>query len=338
MPAARDPRMDRPVSREVGPPDVVLWVPAAPDEVRPVDPRSLARSGGWVISLLMAVVAVQGAALALTVPAWSAFDGLVAENLALRGEVQRMDARVDEAAMVMAKLAQYHERLKSLVRPRGSSGGPGPGDGVPIPEDLLANAGLEDDEGGPLIAAADTPAEGPIDPLAWTPAESWAADVSERLDELLDRYRHGEADIDILLGELESLSSVQSALPQRWPADGRTTSGFGWRSDPIHRTTRFHAGLDIANDRGTPIFAVAPGVVIVAETQSGYGRVIDIDHGFGITTRYAHCTTLRVAVGERVEAGDFIATMGSTGKSTGPHLHFELRIDEAPHDPIKYLR
>ncbi len=82
---------------------------------------------------------------------------------------------------------------------------------------------------------------------------------------------------------------------------------------------------------------MAPGRVVRAETSSSYGRVIDIDHGYGIVTRYAHCTTLRVKEGDWVERGDFISTMGSTGKSTGPHLHFELRIDDSPHDPLKYL-
>jgi murein DD-endopeptidase MepM/ murein hydrolase activator NlpD len=179
--------------------------------------------------------------------------------------------------------------------------------------------------------------EGPIDPSRLSPAGAWAVELSHRMAEQLEKYHSGIPDLEQLIVELDSVSSVRDALPGIWPTQGDITSGFGWRTDPVHGSVRFHAGLDIANDRGTPIYAVAPGRVTRAATSTSYGRVIDIDHGLGISTRYAHCTTLRVKEGDIVERGDFISTMGSTGKSTGPHLHFELRVDDSAHDPLKYL-
>ena len=98
-----------------------------------------------------------------------------------------------------------------------------------------------------------------------------------------------------------------------------------------------HAGIDIAAPRGTPIYAVSPGVVDAARYNSGYGRIVVLDHGFGIKTRYAHNSSLLVSKGDLVEAGQLIATVGSTGQSTGPHLHFELLIDGKAVDPLDYL-
>ena len=123
-----------------------------------------------------------------------------------------------------------------------------------------------------------------------------------------------------------------SALSFAWPATGRISSNYGLRWG------RTHHGIDLAVPIGTTVRAAAAGKVIFSGTQSGYGRLVIIDHGNGITTRYGHNSKLLVSVGQWVEAGERIALSGNTGNSTGPHLHFEIRINGSSVDPLKYLK
>jgi murein DD-endopeptidase MepM/ murein hydrolase activator NlpD len=116
-----------------------------------------------------------------------------------------------------------------------------------------------------------------------------------------------------------------------WPARGSVTSSFG------HRWGRLHAGIDIGAPTGAPIYAARGGVVSYAGQMGGYGNILVIDHGDGMTTRYAHQSALGASVGQTVRVGDRIGAVGSTGNSTGPHLHFEVRINDAPQNPISYL-
>lgn len=121
------------------------------------------------------------------------------------------------------------------------------------------------------------------------------------------------------------------------PAEGRITSAFGLRRDPFHRGRRFHSGIDIANIRMTKIKAAADGVVTYAARRGGHGRTVIIDHGNGYTTKYSHLRKYFVKKGDVVRAGDSIAGMGSSGRSTGTHLHFEIRRHDKPIDPLAYL-
>ena len=113
-------------------------------------------------------------------------------------------------------------------------------------------------------------------------------------------------------------------------------SGYGYRRDPIYGTGRFHEGLDFAADTGTPVYATADGKVVHAGWKSGYGNLVEIDHGYGYVTRYAHLSKLKVKEGQSVKRGDQIAESGNTGKSTGPHLHYEVRYRDIPQNPINY--
>ncbi len=118
----------------------------------------------------------------------------------------------------------------------------------------------------------------------------------------------------------------------------RLTSGFGVRKDPIDGTQRTHHGIDLGAPTGTPIHASGEGRVVYAGPRGGYGNLVVIDHGNGFKTRYAHCDTVQVEVGQAVKSGDEIAAVGNTGRSTGPHLHFEVRHDDTPVDPADWLR
>jgi murein DD-endopeptidase MepM/ murein hydrolase activator NlpD len=121
------------------------------------------------------------------------------------------------------------------------------------------------------------------------------------------------------------------------PSDGRVTSGFGYRVHPIFGTGRLHAGTDFGAPSGSPIYAAEAGVVVSAGVRGGYGNATVIDHGGGVATLYAHQSRLGVRAGERVARGQVIGYVGSTGYSTGPHLHFEVRVNGTPVDPMGYL-
>ena len=121
------------------------------------------------------------------------------------------------------------------------------------------------------------------------------------------------------------------------PVVERQSSGFGWRSHPISGRRKFHKGSDVRGDRGTPVLAAGDGVVVRAETTDGYGNVVFVDHGGGVITRYAHLKKVDIARDTVVTAGDQIGRIGSTGQATGPHLHFEVRLDGRAVDPVTAL-
>lgn len=128
------------------------------------------------------------------------------------------------------------------------------------------------------------------------------------------------------------------AIPSVQPVDRLAfTSNFGIRSDPFVGSARMHAGVDIPGATGTPIYATADGTVVHAERMGGYGNLVELDHGKGIATRYGHLSRIMVASGTQVKRGQLIALMGSTGRSTGPHLHYEVRIDDHAVNPVPFL-
>jgi murein DD-endopeptidase MepM/ murein hydrolase activator NlpD len=126
--------------------------------------------------------------------------------------------------------------------------------------------------------------------------------------------------------------------PSLWPVVGHLTAGFGERLDPFSGEGAFHTGVDISSEYGTAVRATADGVVIGAEEHVGYGRLVVLDHGFGVTTFYGHLSAFNVTPGQRVNRGDVIGYVGVSGRSTGPHVHYEVRINGAPVNPMRYLR
>jgi murein DD-endopeptidase MepM/ murein hydrolase activator NlpD len=128
-----------------------------------------------------------------------------------------------------------------------------------------------------------------------------------------------------------------SAYGMIWPTDGRLSSGFGYRRHPILGYSRLHAGLDIGNSYGTPIWSAAGGTVIYSGWRGGYGNAVVVDHGGGVSTLYGHMNERLVAEGDTIDRGEWVGLMGSTGLSTGPHLHFEVRVGGSARDPLVYL-
>ena len=133
-------------------------------------------------------------------------------------------------------------------------------------------------------------------------------------------------------------SFEKTNIPSIWPVRGRITAGFGERLDPLSGEGAFHAGVDISAPMGTDIEASADGIVLSAGPDAGYGNSILLDHGYAITTRYGHLRKIYVVVGQEVKRGQVIGTVGMTGKTTGPHLHYEVHVHDAPVNPAKYLR
>lgn len=129
-----------------------------------------------------------------------------------------------------------------------------------------------------------------------------------------------------------------SAAPTLWPVEGRISSTFGERIDPFNGEGAFHSGMDISSNYGHPVLAPADGRVVYADMMGGYGRLLTIDHGHGITTRYGHLSGYAVRPGQTVRRGQVIAYVGASGRVTSPHLHYEVRINDVPVNPHKYLR
>jgi len=129
-----------------------------------------------------------------------------------------------------------------------------------------------------------------------------------------------------------------AAAPSLWPIQGKIMSGFGERQDPFNGEGAFHRGVDISGDYGQSIHAPADGIVVSAEMSSGYGRVVVIDHGNGIETLFGHMSGFAVSPGQHIDRGDVIGYVGSSGRATGPHVHYEVHLNGTPVNPHKYLR
>lgn len=162
-------------------------------------------------------------------------------------------------------------------------------------------------------------------------------DLQRQIDQVraaIDLRRSSQEEIQGFLNDQRSLSA---AKPLGWPTRGWVTSSFGMRNSPFSGRRKLHEGLDIAARTGTPVVATADGIVSRSETASGYGKLVVVDHGYGYRTFYAHNSRNLVRVGERVRRGQKIAEVGNTGSSTGSHVHYEVRLNNVPLNPRKFL-
>jgi murein DD-endopeptidase MepM/ murein hydrolase activator NlpD len=204
-------------------------------------------------------------------------------------------------------------------------------------ERLASIAGLKPQE-LPSLRSRETPGRGgaessmPSRPLSVPEFADLMAQLSHQIDERTDQ-----------LGVLEALLVQNSANRKFMPTlapiiDGWFSSNFGYRIDPFNGQRSFHEGIDFPAETGTPIVAAASGKVVTAEWHPEYGRMIEIDHGNGLLSRYAHTSRMLVKVGDLVVRGQEVGTVGSTGRSTGPHLHFEVRLNGVPQNPARFLQ
>lgn len=161
--------------------------------------------------------------------------------------------------------------------------------------------------------------------------------VAASLKDTNDKASLQEASFKEISAFLDRQRSILAATPSIWPVKGWITSGFGKRASPLSGEPGYHYGVDIANEIGSPIRVTADGIVTYSGWESGYGRVVVVEHGYGYSTRYGHCSRIEVKVGQPIKRGDVVGYMGSTGRSTGSHCHYEVRIHGVPVDPEKYL-
>ena len=304
-------------------------------------PRIL-RLGGAAAGLVLALVALLGAALG-AVGGYLAAEGpppaVSVPEAELAAAEERARRAEEQVAALSARLAALQARIirldalgRRLVDLAGldpgefdfakppPQGGPAPGRGG---ETLAAGSGPREETAGSRSTAA-SPSPGAL--AAWL----------ERLEAGLDGRARG---LVLLESYYLDRRLRRSTTPRGRPVRrGWLSSLFGWRTDPFTGLRAFHQGVDVAGREGEPVRAVADGVVTWAGRRYGYGRLVEIAHGRGYVTRYGHNKEILVRVGQRVRQGEVIARMGSTGRSTGPHVHFEVLRDGRPVNPLPYLR
>jgi murein DD-endopeptidase MepM/ murein hydrolase activator NlpD len=230
----------------------------------------------------------------------------------MRENLDAMARKVGEMQAKMIKLEAVSERVSGMA-------------GIK-PEELQQLTAkpapaVPGGKGGPFVPAASPSLE---------QLQGWVGSLDEEADQSTDLYTMIES--RLLETRLQSLM-----IPNSRPVDGPIGSGFGFRSDPFTGRAALHTGLDFPADTGTPINAAAGGVVLYSEIHPQYGHMVEIDHGRGLVTRYAHTSKVLVRVGDIVRRGQPIALVGTSGRSTGPHLHFEVLVDGVPQNPAKFL-
>jgi len=192
-----------------------------------------------------------------------------------------------------------------------------------------------------LLLEAEAGGEpGVIDPVVMAISERPQMAIGllgRRLDELIAEAERREGSIRQLETFLRGQKVRLASTPSIWPARGWLTSSFGTRIDPYTGKSTMHRGIDIANQEGVPVMAPARGVVTFAGNSGGFGNVIVIDHGYGMRTRFGHLSEIAISVGDRVDRGDRIGRIGNTGRSTGPHLHYEVEINGVAENPMNYI-
>lgn len=225
------------------------------------------------------------------------------------GEMQARIMRLDAQSERLSRLAGE----KPLAHSNASN----------VKLDALKGKLLRDGQGGPLVRNS---------PLSELDLQHYIAELMAKIDADTDHFSSLEAKLlqqSVLKDTLPNISPVSAAF---------NSSSYGWRIDPFNGEKAFHEGLDFPAATGTPINAAAGGIVSFAGQTADYGKLVKIDHGSGLETRYAHSSKVLVKVGDRVEKGQEIAEIGNSGRSTGPHLHYEIRLNGNALDPRQYLK
>ncbi len=276
---------------------------------------------GGGIAMLVVLVGV-GVAMA---PRIADHDAVVGENMALRARIERIDGELADLASTVQRVRVYDERLRALAARKQLPGGAGLLD---PDEDAARRAWIAG-----VVGASAVDLESDLRGSPDLRAAALERDITELGSEL--RSLSSVMDLRALEAARTAAPGVSVVVPPL--ATLSYNSPYGWRKSPFGRGWKFHPGLDFEADWNEPVYAVAEGLVVFSGWYGGYGNVLDIDHGNGIVTRYGHNTRLLVSEGMTVSAGDEIALAGSTGASTGVHLHFEIRFDGEAVDPTPWV-
>jgi murein DD-endopeptidase MepM/ murein hydrolase activator NlpD len=305
-----------------------------------------------MLATVVALLAVAGLLwFFVGMPRQFAYAELAEENLALKERLQKIEGSLDEVEAALRRLRMYEAQLRG-IDPAKIEDAPAPandatrGEG-PLDDDELAAQQLATawsvldvlDAPPDLHEVEDAPMDELGDEFRYLESSFKELDMvalrSERLEEVLQVL---EPQLAMLAESAEDYRSMLWSFPSINPCpEAVLTSGFGYRRSPFTRRWKFHTGLDLAGPVGLPIVAPAPGIVIQAGFDSGYGRSLQIDHGYGLVSRFAHTSKLYVGVGDKVDRGQLIAAVGSSGQVTGPHLHYEVMVNGERVDPMFYI-
>ena len=235
-------------------------------------------------------------------------------------QMARLEKETTQIASLKSQVGEFQQQIQRLKE-------------FDVKLRIIANLENAQDTGSFL-------AVGGITPPAREPVQGIEADTQRmktELDRLSTEAGFREKSFQELYSFLEGKKRQLSSTPSIWPVRGWLTSGFGYRIDPFTGLRQFHEGLDIANRLGTLITAPADGIVSRASNSTGYGLTVEINHGYGIKTIYGHLSKAYVAVGHSVRRGERIAAMGASGKATGPHLHYQVMLNDVPMSPMSYI-
>ncbi len=310
------------------------------DELSPVrrmhlSRRSLRRSVGAAL--------IAGAVLAVGLVDYVLLRRDAVDVSQLRAESARHRAELLALGSELGGIAGELERLRELERKvRVIANLPGAMREVRVPDH--AGQGGGDEPPGPELApgdAATDPGEARADGLGNTQGAGLdaasLARVQKRARQLTGELPTRKLSLLDLLDGLEGQSQRLASTPSIWPTSGFVTSRYGNRTSPFTGRAQFHAGIDIAADFGTSVIAPARGRVVFAGTNGPFGRMLELDHGYGLRTHYGHLARALVKRGQTVERGEAIAAVGSTGRSTGPHLHYGVEVNGRAVDPTNYI-
>jgi murein DD-endopeptidase MepM/ murein hydrolase activator NlpD len=235
------------------------------------------------------------------------------ENLQLRSQILLVQEKVAHISATLDRVERFDAKLRTAVTQ------------LQDPERNLAI--------GPVgNAESDAAIPGPA-----PAAEGNAAALPGKLSSLEGEASRQESSLRELQEYFDDQRSLLASTPSIWPTRGWVTSDFGTRMDPYTAERKMHQGLDIATPHGQPVYSPSDGTVVFAGQESGYGNVLVIDHGYGVKTRYGHLAEIFVKLGDRIRRGEKVAAVGNTGRSTGPHLHYEVRVNGIPENPRKFI-
>ncbi len=241
-------------------------------------------------------------------------DRLRQETEAQKSQIRFFSGRLEDLEKQLSKLKDFDKKIRIIANlEKGQESTTMLGMGGPSPSDIREKLKSEKDDNG-LIQQMKTDVE-----RLRSEASSQEESLSE-LEKLLNDKRE-----------------VLVHTPSIWPTTGWVTSGFGFRTDPFTGLTQMHEGVDISNRVGTPVVTPADGIISDAGKDLVHGRILVISHGFGMTTRYSHLSKVMVRVGQKVKRGDKVAEVGMTGRTTGPHLHYEVKLNGISANPMRYI-
>ncbi len=303
-----------------------------------VSRSSLARAAWAGAGLVLLLVLAAGHQLWLLRSA-SQGGALRDENRHLRAQLTLVQDRLAHISATLQRVEQLDLTLRSsAVQLQDPDRGVAPPVQRPAGETGATGAAGKGEERAPAAPGnASAPRAGGGGEADVTPAGALPTGLAAGLAALSEEASLQERRLHEVQSYFDDQRALLASTPSVWPARGWVTSDFGTRMDPYTARRKMHEGLDIATPKGQPVYSPSDGTVSFAGVESGYGKVLVIDHGNGMKTRYGHVSEIFVRTGDRVRKGDKVAAVGSTGRSTGPHLHYEVRVNGTPENPRMFI-